>query len=380
MKNIVPIFYLISFILLNKIAYGQDNNEIENIFKHSVCKEVVLFLNKDTMVFKNPVNYQYTGRNISDLKLHYKSLDGVSRVIDDILKIPINFSNKETFSSSTDLFIESALTSITKDKRSIRKSYPAYSNLVLELKNTKEEYKQKLYPKETKNDETTVDNSVETTSLPKNESQLSAGLTFALFGFMSLVLSIIFFIFNRQNKKIKEEISLLRNIVSGSNSFNSEEFKDQIILLVQDSLKKFKEELRIANKPNDTQKTLIKDEISNEIKKESIIQKSDFPKEYFIRYAEYGNAFNPDSLSESPSDKSIFEIIMKNEKEAEFAVSSNKSAQEYALTNFEYYLKDTCNYSSLPKLGANIRTDKNGKIELINNRWEVKTKANISFK
>lgn len=97
------------------------------------------------------------------------------------------------------------------------------------------------------------------------------------------------------------------------------------------------------------------------------------------RTADLGDGFSVRGLLEKPDRDTIFEIVRTGAAHATFQVSDNPGLQQLALSDAYSYLNDTCVYTTQPKPGNRIRTEKPGTLSLQGEKWVITDKAQISF-
>ncbi len=101
----------------------------------------------------------------------------------------------------------------------------------------------------------------------------------------------------------------------------------------------------------------------------------------YARYADTGDGFSNSELLDKPDNETIFELtISPNNKSAEFRIADNADAQQYALSNTQFFLGKTCRYDSFPFENAGIQTEVPGTLELNASKWKIINPAKISFK
>ena len=103
------------------------------------------------------------------------------------------------------------------------------------------------------------------------------------------------------------------------------------------------------------------------------------PTVLFGRTADLGDGFSAHNLSDKPDRDTVFEILRIDPTRAEFKVSDNPDLQRLALSDAYSYLNDTCAYTTQPRPGNRIRTEKPGLLSLQGEKWAIVEKAQISF-
>lgn len=102
-----------------------------------------------------------------------------------------------------------------------------------------------------------------------------------------------------------------------------------------------------------------------------------------VRYATYKDdpeGFSVASLKDSRDAKTIFEIRILGQSNAEFRVSKETDPQRYALNSTAYFLEPACTYDNSPNDGNFIETLVPGKLQLAGSTWRIIDKAVIRFK
>lgn len=100
-----------------------------------------------------------------------------------------------------------------------------------------------------------------------------------------------------------------------------------------------------------------------------------------LKYAKTadGNSFDLATLSDSPSDKSIYELLIKSNTTATFKVTANREAQLFALEDPNTHLRGACIYQGSPARESRITTLKPGTLEFRNNLFHIVTPAELEF-
>ena len=83
--------------------------------------------------------------------------------------------------------------------------------------------------------------------------------------------------------------------------------------------------------------------------------------------------------SKLESGRSIFEAIEINSNLAEYSICKDSDSITRAFNNLDKYIKPVCDELNSPGTSSRIITEKPGKIELQNNKWVVKSKAQIRY-
>lgn len=99
----------------------------------------------------------------------------------------------------------------------------------------------------------------------------------------------------------------------------------------------------------------------------------------YARYADTGDGFSESYLLDQPNNETIFEITVISPDAASFVVSGNVNVQKYALSNIDYFLSKTCQYTSFPSANSTITTNMPGKLRKEKGQWTISSPASISF-
>lgn len=99
----------------------------------------------------------------------------------------------------------------------------------------------------------------------------------------------------------------------------------------------------------------------------------------YARYADQGDGFSAQELLDEEDSETIFELTLLSANSATFRISSNPSAQRYALSNSPYFLGKTSQYDTFPSGNSLINTDIPGELKLQGNKWLIIKPVQISF-
>ena len=112
--------------------------------------------------------------------------------------------------------------------------------------------------------------------------------------------------------------------------------------------------------------------------------KSEKSNKEILQYAskiDMGKTFSVDELSNRITEKTVFEIIYKeNELTGRFKVIETPSNQRRILNSPKDYLDSVCDLGIIPTNPQSIKTDTEGTIQLDANNWKIFKNAVISFK
>ena len=99
----------------------------------------------------------------------------------------------------------------------------------------------------------------------------------------------------------------------------------------------------------------------------------------FAKLPDLGNGFSQSILLSTQNGEQIFEIKISGDK-ASFSISEDVNAQKYALSDFNYYLSNACEFLNQPVKNCRITTYENGYLLKSSGNWLIQNKAKIEFK
>ncbi len=98
----------------------------------------------------------------------------------------------------------------------------------------------------------------------------------------------------------------------------------------------------------------------------------------YAKFPDMYNGFSADALSSAQDGEKIYEITASGDI-ADFSVSADVDAQNYALSDYRYYLENGCDMLNTPEKNSRIITEKPGRLSKKGKDWIIGSKATIKF-
>jgi len=111
---------------------------------------------------------------------------------------------------------------------------------------------------------------------------------------------------------------------------------------------------------------------------ESVIQQSYAPGMLYAKLPDTYDGFSAAILSSAQDGEKIYEITVNGET-ATFQISGDKDAQNYALSDYTYYLGNACVMENAPEKDSRIVTETPGRLSKKGKDWIIADKAVIKF-
>ena len=202
------------------------------------------------------------------------------------------------------------------------------------------------------------------------------------FLFSCIALGLGGFIFYKMNKRDKA-----RKDFNSDYFILKEDVKDLRSKLAQKptvDLKPFEEKLNyienlIRQKEQQTRTVELQIENTNYNERKPSVNTQNAPQQFFAKLPDLGNGFSAGILSANQNGEQIFELEVNNDK-GEFVVSGDSSAQKYALSDFNFYLLNACDFVNQPVRNCRINTIQKGIIIKSGSNWIIQNKAKIEFR
>jgi len=175
--------------------------------------------------------------------------------------------------------------------------------------------------------------------------------------------------------------------------FNSEYFKlkedfkdlkDRFAQRPVIDIKTFEEKLRnienvIQQNEQQSRKVELQIENRNYTDRQPPVNVRNIVQQYYAKLPDLGNGFSAGILAANQNGEQIFELEIRDDR-ATYVVSSDNSAQKYALSDFNYYLSNACDFLNQPVKNCRIHTQEKGTVVKSGNNWLIQNKAKIEFK
>lgn len=98
----------------------------------------------------------------------------------------------------------------------------------------------------------------------------------------------------------------------------------------------------------------------------------------YAKFPDMYNGFSADVLSSAQDGERIYEITVSGDV-ADFGISADVDAQNYALSDYRYYLENGCDIVNTPEKNSRIITEKPGRLSKKGKDWIIGSKATIKF-
>lgn len=99
----------------------------------------------------------------------------------------------------------------------------------------------------------------------------------------------------------------------------------------------------------------------------------------YAKLPDTGSGFSQSIISNTQNGEQIYDLEIRGDK-GTFSVSGDASAQKYALSDFNYYLSNACEFLNQPAKNCRIHTQEKGTIIRSGSNWLIQNKAKIEFK
>lgn len=98
----------------------------------------------------------------------------------------------------------------------------------------------------------------------------------------------------------------------------------------------------------------------------------------YAKFPDMYNGFSAAFLSSAQDGEGIYEITVSGDA-ADFGISADGDAQNYALSDYRYYLENGCDMVNTPEKNSRIITVKPGRLSRKGKDWIIGSKATIKF-
>jgi hypothetical protein len=393
----------ILLLFLFALPYLSKASDI-NAFKFEVVKVCMEFINNDDSTYAKKAKGNFDGATVVKLKEYYDVLTNSGKKIDEIYNYKIAnpaliedidkymaFARKTVLSggkgSSRKERMKKELSLLDNKLTDIRKQF-------IEENNLSDDNSSESPGKETQKTDITNTNAVQESG---NNSFFSKITKFSpyLFTLLGLMLLGIYLNNKIKNKKyIPTEMEPNKISTNHNNTISDVELENKIRRILKEMMASdefiqlFYNKLKKVDN-NNKQKTNELSNISvnknvtdiNGQNKTQIEQKDNQEIQVIVKYArqaDFTDGFRVDMLQADPDSYCIFEITIKENK-ATYKFNDIPATQEYAISSFEEYFRNTCTYDKLPNRKNTIKNDGNGKLELEGNKWKITEKAKLKI-
>jgi hypothetical protein len=379
----------IFFIILIVFSFcaktiGQNDSQLATKIekaKFQIIKTTVIFLASDSITFgkvsgncENCEGYEELITFSKDNKLSL-----VPKLIDRYKNLKLDKS-VNSWKSSIDSLKESLVKEITVDNaKKHRLTHKKYQSYLKKLDIIIASVKPQVKVDDNDNKSDNSDNIKKGDAKDVEELDYLSLIPFAIILLLAILTGFTFYIYDKGKKQIKKLEGEHKQLKIGS-SYLAEQNKIRIESLEFDlskansSIESLQEDLRLERRKSQ-QTTALNQSLTPSVYQQTPT-KNESPIKYSI-YADQGDGFTASDLLNEETSESIFEITIMSHNTAKFKISTNLSAQKYALANAAYFFDKTCKYDTLSN--GVIRTDVPGELKLQGNKWQIISPAKISF-
>jgi hypothetical protein len=396
-------------IILPSITFSQKN--YGDSLKFKIIQETISFLAKDKSTFKNssgkPASCKILDYGCLEKYLEAEKIEAQSQL--KVWKSKHIISQKELTDFKKSIVIEITTGAPNKIQRTSLNDYPIYLKKIDGIVNQFEDKRvvlvdkpQNINPdieiKDTNTQNTEEQLNSVNDQLPNEENSVNANSNDSFIDNEEIenrdILPLVSFLFSLLSLGIGVYLLLKRKRKS-SNKTNTNKYDNHIYPDTLDPLKQsIKNQKADLDKISDNLKNMDSSilQLQNRIKALEVLLEKKGDKEETsvysrkiensLKYAKYpnmSNGFTNDALRDSQNGEMIYEIEIQG-NQASFYISSNTSAQSFALTDVKELLGDACDFINQPSKGCEIYTKTKGTLIKSNGNWIILNKSIIEFK
>ena len=406
--NLTKLLFVL-FIITPSFTFSQNNGDS---LKFEIIKETVSFLAIDKATFTNSsgkkLSCKYPNYNCLEIYINKQDLKGVNG--------KLNAWKSETSSSKEDLnkLVRNIIYEITtgSPKKQNRTKFKEFNPFKTKLNTIAEAFKASKASSEENSTKLSSDSESKDTSISNTDDQLSSANDQIGFENNSVdvnnndslsdnqgidsgsSLTLISFILSLLAFGLSVYLLLTRKRKSSNNNkinkFDNHIYPDTLDPLKQ-SIKNQKADLdKISDYLKNMDSSIL--QLQNRIKVLEVLSEKKVDNEEssvytrkventlkYARYPNKSNGFTNDVLKDSQNGEMIYEIELQG-NHAQFYISSNPSAQNFALTDIKNYLGDACDFINQPSKGCEIHTKTKGTLTKSDGIWIIQNKSTIEFK
>jgi len=375
--------YILALVLFPSLLFAENNGDS---LKFEIIKATVNFYTTDSIAYYKYLN----GKLLNCTTVDYNCITLFCNTNDvgSILK-KVEDWKKEPSNSAGDLLkLSKKITDelLKKDYRKKLDSFQKYIETVGKLSRSFTETKVENDGGGETTDKKDIKSEVPSTSIDDdkgNNSKSSIPLIALILGGLGFIISIVNFLRTKNSSSVEKEgksnpdYHILKDDIIKLNSKLAQKQMQTVDLKpLEDKIKIL--EGRISNIENQARTVELQVEKKVIANKQSNEQPSSI-NSVFAKLPDTGNGFSQSIISNNQNGEQIYEIEINGDK-ATFSISDDPNAQKYALSDFNYYLSNACDFLNQPVKNCRIYTIEKGSLIKSGSNWAVQNKAKIEFK